>query len=356
MEYDDKIQNGKNSYTTEFRQYDPRLGRWKSLDPLMSMFPHMSPFNAFANNPIVFTDPYGLAPTNDGGGEPIKTQNYDNLDITVSAGMSDDEIYALKLKNIRGEMNGRSTGSTAWIDYMQRNYGTSTGFQQIQRMHKNDEIDDMDYRAYRKHVSDDAHLDYRSAYELEPGEWKRKHDEAILENASQHMKWAGVMVVSVAAIVTAPVTIPFLIEAAPVAYQVARPYVVRGGRSAILNLSVQGTYQYATGGDMGDVDVVGVGSAFVAGQFINPWIGSSIGGALDGAFDYTANDGLGIVVRDKTVVVSLVDASVGTLGNYLGAKSLIPGVTNNGAPNWILEGYSDLITIPLNNNIQKKIK
>jgi RHS repeat-associated protein len=49
MEQDVEVSGNGNSYTTEFRQYDPRLGRWKSLDPLMGMFPKMSPYNAFAN-------------------------------------------------------------------------------------------------------------------------------------------------------------------------------------------------------------------------------------------------------------------------------------------------------------------
>ena len=43
MEKDKEIKGDGNSYTTEFRQYDPRLGRWISLDPLMRMFPNMSP-------------------------------------------------------------------------------------------------------------------------------------------------------------------------------------------------------------------------------------------------------------------------------------------------------------------------
>ncbi|MEY3499424.1 MAG: hypothetical protein RL308_1093 [Bacteroidota bacterium] len=60
MEMDNEVSGNGNSYTTEFRQYDPRLGRWKSLDPLMAQFPWMSPYVAFDNNPIYYTDPYGL--------------------------------------------------------------------------------------------------------------------------------------------------------------------------------------------------------------------------------------------------------------------------------------------------------
>jgi RHS repeat-associated protein len=60
MEHDMEVSGDGNSYTTEFRQYDPRLGRWKSLDPLMMKYPHMSPYVAFNNNPIFYTDPLGL--------------------------------------------------------------------------------------------------------------------------------------------------------------------------------------------------------------------------------------------------------------------------------------------------------
>ncbi|MEX1192883.1 MAG: RHS repeat-associated core domain-containing protein [Brumimicrobium sp.] len=60
MEADAEVSGDGNSYTTEFRQYDPRLGRWKSLDPLMSKYPNMYPYVAFNNNPIYFTDPLGL--------------------------------------------------------------------------------------------------------------------------------------------------------------------------------------------------------------------------------------------------------------------------------------------------------
>lgn len=60
MEVDNEVSGNGNSYTTEFRQYDPRLGRWKSLDPLMASFPWLSPYCAFDNNPVFYVDPYGL--------------------------------------------------------------------------------------------------------------------------------------------------------------------------------------------------------------------------------------------------------------------------------------------------------
>jgi RHS repeat-associated protein len=39
MEKDDEMIGSGNSYTTYFRQYDPRLGRWKCMDPIIFLYP-----------------------------------------------------------------------------------------------------------------------------------------------------------------------------------------------------------------------------------------------------------------------------------------------------------------------------
>ena len=56
---DDEISGSGNSYSAEFWQYDPRLGRRWNTDPIV--FPHQSVYAAFNNNPIYFTDPMGLS-------------------------------------------------------------------------------------------------------------------------------------------------------------------------------------------------------------------------------------------------------------------------------------------------------
>jgi RHS repeat-associated protein len=70
-ENDKEVIGSGNSYTTEFRQYDPRLGRWLSIDPQFRNYPWQSPYAAFDNNPIVKTDPRGDAPRD---GDPEKTK------------------------------------------------------------------------------------------------------------------------------------------------------------------------------------------------------------------------------------------------------------------------------------------
>lgn len=61
LERDDEVKGEGNSYTTEFRQYDPRIGRWLSVDQLFK--PHESAYAGFANNPVNYLDATGLDTT-----------------------------------------------------------------------------------------------------------------------------------------------------------------------------------------------------------------------------------------------------------------------------------------------------
>ena len=54
---DNEIYGQNNSYTAEFWQYDPRLGRRWNIDPIVK--PWRTPYDAFNNNPIIRVDPSG---------------------------------------------------------------------------------------------------------------------------------------------------------------------------------------------------------------------------------------------------------------------------------------------------------
>ena len=56
-EMDNEVKGEGNSYTTEFRQLDPRLGRWLSTDPVLH--PNQSPYCSMDNQPIIMRDPFG---------------------------------------------------------------------------------------------------------------------------------------------------------------------------------------------------------------------------------------------------------------------------------------------------------
>lgn len=59
LERDDELKSMGNSYYTNARLYDPRIGRWLSPDPLEDGA--TSAFVGFANNPLRFSDPAGSA-------------------------------------------------------------------------------------------------------------------------------------------------------------------------------------------------------------------------------------------------------------------------------------------------------
>ena len=56
-EKDNEFKGDGNSYTTEFRQYDPRIGRWLTIDPKMNE--KESPCVGFGNNPMIYKDQPG---------------------------------------------------------------------------------------------------------------------------------------------------------------------------------------------------------------------------------------------------------------------------------------------------------
>lgn len=120
MEKDDEIRGKGNSFTTEFRQYDSRIGRWLSLDPVTHH--EFSPYSSYDNNPIYFIDPYGADVINgdqiaaDYAGRKLSahkddlsafmksheiTNDMKRRDFKKEGGVKSDwKIYKSKLKNV----------------------------------------------------------------------------------------------------------------------------------------------------------------------------------------------------------------------------------------------------------------
>jgi len=80
-EKDNEIKGEGNCYTTEYRQYDSRLARWNSIDPLFANYPSWGTYSFPYGNPILYIDP-------DGRGATVtkdKNENGKTTGVTVSA-------------------------------------------------------------------------------------------------------------------------------------------------------------------------------------------------------------------------------------------------------------------------------
>jgi RHS repeat-associated protein len=64
-EKDNEFKGEGNSYTTEFRQLDPRLGRWLSVDVMYYDSPDWTPYRFGFNNPTFTNDITGLFESKD---------------------------------------------------------------------------------------------------------------------------------------------------------------------------------------------------------------------------------------------------------------------------------------------------
>jgi RHS repeat-associated protein len=62
QEVDNEVKGNGNSLSFRFRNYDPRLGRMISIDPLTSSYPYWTPYAFAANMPIWAGDTEGLQP------------------------------------------------------------------------------------------------------------------------------------------------------------------------------------------------------------------------------------------------------------------------------------------------------
>jgi RHS repeat-associated protein len=71
--FNDKVKGNENSYDFGARLYDSRIGRWLSLNPLITKYPNLNPYNFVANSPLVAIDVDGkdyvvvIKPNKDGG-------------------------------------------------------------------------------------------------------------------------------------------------------------------------------------------------------------------------------------------------------------------------------------------------
>lgn len=81
MEKDDEQMAEGCEYTTKFRQYNLRIGRWFSLNPLTRAYE--SHYTSFSNTPISKVDPHGNSDYYTADGEYLASDGTCNSDLHI---------------------------------------------------------------------------------------------------------------------------------------------------------------------------------------------------------------------------------------------------------------------------------
>lgn len=136
QEKSDEIKGEGNSYTAQFWEYDPRIGRRWNNDPV---YKH-SPYEAFGSNPIANADPSGLDTINfnrsitvyhPGGGNASKTSSTFGIGIVTSSG-ADVFMYNQKITDIY--QNGSSSSYATSIQLHPEDRDSENGFTNGKRL------------------------------------------------------------------------------------------------------------------------------------------------------------------------------------------------------------------------------
>ncbi len=183
MEKDDEVKGNGNSYTTEFRQYDPRLGRWLSIDPMAASQPYNTPYNSMGNNPISRIDPNGDTDTQvvDENGNIIYDDNQNDGNIYRAEGKTSEDFAGMNTNEVIN-----SEGVTQLTQGVTDNSNNYTGSIWLGT---EDELKDFIWKqgqqiGLNSNISKDqitiTHLDESQSFlASDAGKWDKKYDYSI---------------------------------------------------------------------------------------------------------------------------------------------------------------------------------
>ena len=99
-------------YTTEYRLYDARVGRWLSVDPLFEKYVGMSPYNYCMLNPVMMVDPDGRVSCTNG---VLNVQNWNqNVRSLVQQRLNNPDLSEPARQQYQAILDGN--GVRSWIN------------------------------------------------------------------------------------------------------------------------------------------------------------------------------------------------------------------------------------------------
>ncbi|MEM6643565.1 MAG: RHS repeat-associated core domain-containing protein [Bacteroidota bacterium] len=131
---DYEVQDEIGTYMSDFRMYDPSLGRFWATDPIVKH--DLSPYSFAANNPILYMDIMGLDTVRAGSGQPVTTDDVillDDVTVTTERMTEEEEVeydkqqaktYSIYAYEIGDKVLGHRDGIPGLEDFFgQRTFG-----------------------------------------------------------------------------------------------------------------------------------------------------------------------------------------------------------------------------------------
>lgn len=265
QEKDDEISGTGNSYTAQYWQYDPRLGRRWNVDPVT--YPWQSSYATFNNNPVVFVDPLGLWGTRK---EARQHKKDNNLSGRVRKRGSEYAIFDKKGHTVTWGGSGVPIMTSAYVETK----GNAQGLSNYNNKNRNlrDRLVERGGTLARAILANEARGVYRNTYYSENSPFglafRKRWNAPIPELRETAQFWMNAAAVGVGGALGATLGVPTLLVGAETSLISGG---IKTGLSAIAQWSINGRINYV--GALSD-------------GFLAPMSGSLFGSSIEVGYDF----------------------------------------------------------------------
>lgn len=325
QESDNEIYGYENYINFKYRGYNPRLGRFFSVDPLANTYPYLSPYHFSHNSPIYMVEIEGLE-----GMVYVYKAWYDNDGYHHSA----KPIDSYRVEGLKSNLNktlmkpfGEPNGKTVQIKYSSTApQGGSVTFDVSWKPNVK-ELNQFFGNKLPKKESKPAKSFAQKFNDMAPS-WAK---DGAMEGGDDAGNRGGDMYGEKG----------FYEKGLPLMAATVGT-ILTFGSGSVVGGAIAGGAANGTGnflgqwGQTGDIGKVDLGSTFLAaggGLLKNPWVSTAVTSTLDASFDLKINSGLTVVgTSQKNWSQGFMDLGFGLVGgtqnNLLQNSGLNPNMLN----------------------------